>query len=134
ISSLVASELDHYRRSYLEHSQAEIEEAAKEIVSREQAKLGESAEMVHASLADRVHGVTSDSLRKFEEASRQALEKARSDMEYSREGSLNDFQKTLDEKMTQSVEHANTFLQSQLGPLIETLQASRDAQQKQWME
>ena len=34
ISSLVASELDHYRRSYVEHSQAEIEEAAKEVVDR----------------------------------------------------------------------------------------------------
>ena len=39
ISSLVASELDHYRRSYVEHSRAEIEESAKEVLDRERGKL-----------------------------------------------------------------------------------------------
>ncbi len=39
ISSLVASELDHYRRSYVEHSRGEIEEAAKEVLDRERGKL-----------------------------------------------------------------------------------------------
>ena len=35
VSSLLASELDHYRRTYVEHSTAQIEDAAKEIVNRE---------------------------------------------------------------------------------------------------
>ena len=33
-SRLLASELDHYRRTYVEHSQAQIEDAAKEVVDR----------------------------------------------------------------------------------------------------
>jgi hypothetical protein len=134
ISSLVASELDHYRRSYVEHSQAEIEEAAKEVVERERAKMGESAEVAHASFADRVQQMTGESLRRFDEASRQALEKARADMEYDREDSLAGFQKILDDKMTQGVEQAQTYLQSQLGPLAESFEASRQAQQREWLE
>jgi hypothetical protein len=134
ISSLVASELDHYRRSYVEHSRGEIEEAAKEVLDRERGKLSESAEMVHAGFSDRVQRVTGESLRRFEEASQQALEKARSDVEYNREASLEEFQKTLDQKMTQGVEQAQVFLQSQLAPLIEALEENRQKQQRDWME
>jgi hypothetical protein len=134
ISSLVASELDHYRRSYVEHSQAEIDEAAKGVVERERARMAESAETAHASFADRVHKVAGDSLRRFEEASRQAQEKARSDMEYVREQSLGDYQKALEERMTQSVEHAHMLLQNQLGPLVEAWEAKRLEEQREWME
>lgn len=134
ISSLVASELDHYRRSYVEHSRGEIEEAAKEVLDRERGKLGESAEMVHATFSDRVQRMTAESLRRFEEASRQALEKARSDVEYNREASLEEFQKALDHRMTQGVEQAQVFLQSQLAPLIEALEENRQKQQRDWME
>ncbi len=133
ISSLVASELDHYRRSYVEHSQAEIEEAAKDIVDRERAKLGENAEIAHAGFTDRVQQVTSDSLRRFEESSSQALEKARSDMEYNREGSLTAFQQSIEEKMLLSVEQAQVHLQAQFGPMMEALEASRQKQHQEWM-
>jgi hypothetical protein len=134
ISSLVASELDHYGRTYVEHSQAQIEEAAKEVMDRERGKLGEAADVAGASFSDRVQQVTADSLRRFEDASRQALEKARSDMEYNREGSLEAFQKSLDDKMLRSVEQAQTYLQSQLVPLIEELEKNRQVQQQAWME
>ena len=133
ISSLVASELDHYRRSYVEHSQAEIDEAAKAVVERERGRLQESADVAHASFTDRVHQVTGNSLRRFEEASREAQEKARSDMEYVRESSLGEFQKTLEERMAQGVDQAQIVLQSQLGPLVEAWEAKRQQEQREWM-
>ena len=134
ISSLVASELDHYRRSYVEHSQAEIEEAAKEVLDRERNKLRENAEMAGAGFADRVQHVSGDSLRKFEEASRQALERARSDMDSNRENHLAVFQKSLEDRMLQAVEQAQIHLQSQIGPVVEALEASRLRQHQEWME
>jgi len=134
ISSLVASELDHYRRTYLEHSQAQIEETAKEVVERERSKLGETAEIATAAFTDRVRRVTDDSLRRFDQASREALEKARSDMEFSREGSLVDFQKTLDEQIQKGVDQAKTYLHSQLVPLVETWEENRLTQQREWMQ
>jgi hypothetical protein len=134
ISSLVASELDHYRRTYVDHSKAEIEEAAKEVLDRERSKLNETAEIANASFTDRVSHVTDDSLRRFESTSREALEKARSDMEFNRDGSLAEFQKKLDEQMSLGVDQARTFLQSQLLPMMEEWAAQRETQQKQWTE
>ena len=133
-SSLVASELDHYRRTYVEHSRAEIEESAKEVLDRERSQLGETADIATATFADRVQHVTADSLTRFEHASREALEKARSDMEFNREGSLTEFQKTIDEKVMEGVENARTHLQAQLMPLMEAWEARREAQQREWFE
>jgi hypothetical protein len=134
VSSLVASELDHYGRTYVDHSRAQIEDAAKEVADRERAKLVERAEMAGAGFADRVQHVTAESLKKFEEASRQALEKARSDIEFNREGSLADFQKNLDDMMIKGVEQAQTYLQSQLVPLLEEWENRRQEQQIEWMK
>lgn len=134
ISSLVASELDHYRRTYVDHSQAQIEEITKEVVDRERGKLTEAAETTTAGFSDRVKQVTSESLRRFEDASQQALEKNRSDMEYNREGALAEFQRNLDEKMLSGIEQARDHLQTQLLSLIESFEAKRQAEQAEWME
>jgi hypothetical protein len=133
-SRLLASELDHYRRTYVEHSQGQIEDAAKEVVDRERNKLGENAEIASASFANQVNRVTMESLRRFEESSREALEKARSDMEFNREGSLADFQSKLDDRMLEGVEQARVYLQSQLMPLVENWESQREAEKKDWME
>jgi PilZ domain len=134
VSSLLASELDHYRRTYVEHSTAQIDESAKEIVTRERDKMSETAQMATAGFTDQVHRVTSESLRRFEQVSREALEKARADMEFGREGSLLEYQKVIDERMMQGVEQATVHLQSQLGPLIEQWESRREVEKKQWME
>jgi hypothetical protein len=134
VSSLLASELDHYRRTYVEHSTAQIEDSAKEIVSRERDKMSENAQMATAGFSDQVHRVTAESLRRFEQVSRDALEKAHSDMEFGREGSLHEYQKALDERMMQGVEQATVHLQSQLGPLIEQWETKRESEKKEWME
>ena len=134
ISSLLASELDHYRRTYVEHSQGQIEDAAKEVVDRERTKLSETADMTRASFTDRIEQATGESLRRFQDSSREALEKARSDMEYNREGSLLEFQKKLDERLMTGVEQARTHLMSQVGPLMEAWEEKREAEQRAWIE
>jgi hypothetical protein len=134
ISSLLASELDHYRRTYVEHSQAQIEDAAKEVVDRERGRLNENAGIAASGFSDQIHRVSQESLDRFERATRDALEKARSDMEFNREGSLEQFQAKLDERMTEGVEQARTYLQSQLSPLMEAWEANRDAEKRDWME
>jgi hypothetical protein len=134
ISSLVASELDHYRRTYVDHSQAQIEEIAREIVERERGKMTEAAEMTTVGFSDRIQQLVGESFRRFEDASRQALEKNRSDMEYNREGALTEFQRNLDEKMLSGIEQARDNLQSQLMSLIESFEAKRQAEQAEWME
>jgi len=134
VSSLLASELDHYRRTYVEHSTAQIDESAKEIVSRERDKMSETAQMATAGFTDQVHRVTAESLRRFEQVSREALEKAHADMEFGREGSLLEYQKTIDERMMLGVEQATVHLHSQLGPLLEEWESKRESEKKVWME
>jgi hypothetical protein len=134
VSSLLASELDHYRRTYVEHSTAQIDESAKEIVTRERDKMSETAQMATAGFTDQVHRVTSESLKRFEQVSREALEKARADMEFGREGSLLEYQKTIDERMMLGVEQARVHLQSELGPLLEQWESQRESEKKMWME
>ena len=134
VSSLLASELDHYRRTYVEHSTAQIDESAKEIVTRERDRMSETAQMATAGFTDQVHRVTADSLKRFEQVSREALEKARADMEFGREGSLVEYQKTIDERMMLGVEQARVHLQSELGPVLEQWEAQRESEKKVWME
>ena len=132
VSSMLASELDHYRRTYVEHSTAQIEDAASEVVAREREKLNETAQIATASFSDQVQHVTAESLRRFEHSSRSALEKARSDMEFNREGSLAEYQQKMDERMREGVEQARTFLQSQLAPLIEAWEEKREVEKEEW--
>jgi hypothetical protein len=134
VSSLLAAELDHYGRTYVEHSSAQIEDAAKEISGREREKMVEAAQMATAGFGDQVHRITSESMLRFERASREALEKARSDMEFNREGSLAEFQKHIDTRMMESVEQASVHLQSQLIPMMEQWDAKREAEKKEWMQ
>ena len=134
VSSLLAAELDHYGRTYVEHSTAQIDDAAKDIAARERDKMSETAQMATASFSDQVHRVTSESMSRFERASREALEKARSDMEFNREGSLAEFQKTIDTRMMESVEQSKVHLQSQLIPLMEQWDAKREAEKKEWVQ
>jgi len=134
VSSLLASELDHYRRTYVEHSTAQIEDAAKEVIGRERDKMSETAQMVTAGFSDQVYRATTDSLKRFESAAESTLEKARSDMEFNRETSLSEFQRLLDEQMTAGVDQARQFLQSHLVPMMEQWDAQREAEKRQWME
>jgi len=134
ISSLAASELDHYRRTYVDHSQAQIEDIAKEVVDRERAKMSEAADITTAGFSNRIQQLIGESFRRFEDSSRQAIEKNRSDMEYDREGALANFQKGLDEKMQVGIEQARDNLQIQLMSLVESFEAKRQAEQAEWME
>ncbi len=134
ISSLAASELDHQRRAYVNHAQAQIEESAKEVIDRERGKLSENAEIASTGFANRVHQLTADSLKVFEESSRAALEKARSDMEFTREISFTEYEKKLEERIALGIEQARTQLQSKLVPLMEEWDEERESEKRVWME
>lgn len=134
ISSLAASELDHQRRAYVNHAQAQIEETAKEVIDRERGKLTENAEIASTGFANRVNQLTADSFKVFEESSKAALEKARSDMEFVREVSFTEYEKKLEERIALGVDQARTQLQSKLVPLMEEWDAEREAEKRVWME
>jgi hypothetical protein len=134
ISSLLASELDHYRRTYVEHSAAQIEDAAKEVVDRERGKLSEAAEITRAGFTDKINHATIGSLRQFEATSQQVLERARAEMAQERAGGLELFQKKLDERLMEGVEQARTHLLAEIGPMMEAWEEKREAEQRAWID
>ena len=134
ISSLAASELDHQRRAYVNHAQAQIEESAKEVIDRERGKLTENAEIASTGFANRINQLTADSFKTFEQSSRAALEKARADMEFVREVSFTEYEKRMEERIALGVDQARTQLQSQLVPLMEEWDAARESEKRVWME
>ena len=134
ISNMVAAELDHYRRSYIEHGQLELAEAAKETLARERQRLAEAAEIAAATFTDRAQRILHEAFGRFEESSREAIEQTHSQMKNHEQEMLRDFQKTIDEKMTQGVEHAAIYLQSQMVPLLESWEEKRQVEQQEWME
>jgi hypothetical protein len=134
ISSLAASELDHQRRAYVNHAQAQIEESAKDVIDRERGKLVENAEIASTGFANRVSQLTAESFKKFEESSRAAIEKARSDMEFVRETSFVEYEKRMEERIALGIEQARTQLQSQLVPLMEEWDSARESEKRLWME
>jgi len=133
ISSLVASELDHYRRSYVDHSRSEIEEVAKSVVDRERAKLNENAAVAGATFTNQVNQAAHEMLKRFEETSRELMKIAADGMGRQRDGSLAEFQSALEDTISDAVEQAKTYLQSQLVPLLEDWNAKREVEKDEWM-
>ena len=133
ISSMVASELDHYRRTYLEHSQAEIEESANELLDRQRNKLNETAEIAKATFTDHVQRAAEESLQRLKNASRETAEKTRSDMEFNREGVLAEFQKNIDDRLQRGMAQATEKLHAQLQPLLDAVDGTWQAKQREWI-
>src|SRR5713101_2804545 len=57
ISGLFASELDHYSRSFVEHTQGQMDEAVKDAVQRARGLFAQAAETSASTLADEAHRV-----------------------------------------------------------------------------
>lgn len=134
ISNMVAAELDHYRRSYIDHGKLEFDEAAKETVARERQRLTEAGEIASATFTNRTQQILHEALEHFEQNSHESIERAHAQMKHQEKASLHHFQTNIDEKLTQAAEHAATYLQSQMVPLLESWEEKRQVEQQEWME
>lgn len=134
ISSRLAADMDRFSRDYAAQSRANMAEAAEEVAARQRQNLAEAAEAANANVADSIHRATRESLGQFEERARQTLEQMRSDLEHACQNSLAAFLERIEDQMTQGVEHARLHLQSELAELVETWEAKREAQQRDWAE
>ena len=75
-----------------------------------------------------------DALQRFQHTSHEAIEKSQTEIKRTYEGSLDEFQKRIDDKMTLGVEQAATYLQSQLIPLMESWEDKRQVEEQEWTE
>ncbi|HWF40200.1 MAG TPA: hypothetical protein VG322_16875 [Candidatus Acidoferrales bacterium] len=134
ISTLFASELEHYHRDFVNHGRETLDETAKEAIDRGRSKLNESVEIASATVTDRVQHLMHEALQRFQQTSHEAIEKSQTEIKRTYEGSLEEFQKRIDDKMTLGVEQATTYLQSQLIPLMESWEDKRQVEEHEWTE
>ncbi len=144
ISRLFASELDHYSRSYVEHTQGLLEETAKDSVALGREQLRQAAETTAAALSDELHRTSTQAHEKFQDAIRQSGEQAsahfetraeglRAHMDAHLENYLGEFEQHLNQRVGQGLEHARQALDKQLMPMIEKWRQEREQQHRAWL-
>jgi hypothetical protein len=145
ISTMFASELEHYSRSYAEHTQGLLEEAAKEMTSRMRAQVVETTEAGAAKFSDEIHHLAEDKVERLKATSGSAVEEARARLAMQVENvcgeldtraalTTSEFQSRVAERLRQSVNDAKQEFQTQLVPVLDTWREETRAQQEQWLQ
>ena len=141
ISRLFAAELDHYSRSYVEHTREQIEEAGRETLERTRK---ESAEITAASLsalAQRMQGGTDAAMRDFHAKAGAAIGElaaqteaqvgqARAKAEAAAQRLSSDFAASIAQHTQQAIGNAKLALTSQADSARDTLRAESAAGEK----
>jgi len=142
ISGLFASELDHYSRSYVEHTQGQVDEAVKDVVERARGQLAQAAETTAAMFGDEAHQAAQREFERFTgsvgstfEQSAAQLEahavQVRSKIEAEARQFLVEFHKGMTQEIQQGVAQARQALEAQVVPVKEAWRAEREAQERQ---
>jgi hypothetical protein len=81
MSGLFASELDHYSRSFVEHSKGQLEESAKEAVDQTQQKISEAAETASLEMGDIARRAAQSEIDRFTAALHNAFDQSAAHLE-----------------------------------------------------
>jgi len=145
MSGTFASELNHYSRSYVEHSQEQMDEAVKEALERSRALMGQAAETTAAGFGDEIRQAAQREYDRLQAAlagaydqTAQRVETLSTQMRAKVDGEARqffvEFHKGMSEVVQQGVAKARQDLEAQAAPLAKSLRAEREAQEKLWQE
>ncbi|HEV8385939.1 MAG TPA: hypothetical protein VGQ11_13800 [Candidatus Acidoferrales bacterium] len=145
ISTMFASELEYYSRSYSGHTQGLLDEAAKEMAGRMRAQLGEAAEAGIAKFSDEIHRLAEEKLERLQSAGGGVVDETRARMaaqvdEASRRveehaaKAGSEFQQRMAERVHQGMKEAKEGFQTQIQPVLEGWRAEARAHQDQWLK
>ncbi len=156
MSRLFTTELDHYSRSFAEHSRGMLEESARDMLDKTRGQLGQAAETTVASFGDEIHRNAQQKLETFAAETRSALEGVSAQLDGQAQAtgsqvearakqaqlqtdahigeSLSEFQNRVARRMEQAVGEANQEFQTSLLPILDSLRTQREAQQREWSE
>ncbi len=138
LSGLFASELDHYSRSYVEHSQTQIQENAREAAERASLQMAEAGETASANFVDRAAQLGREQLDLYASRTNTAFEQSavrmeahtvqvRSKLESDARAFAVEFQRVLSQHTQQSLELGARELASQVNVAKETLRVEADS-------
>jgi hypothetical protein len=145
MSSLFASELDHYSRSYVEHSQGQLEEISKEAMQQTQGKIREAIEAGSTEVGSKSRRAAQSELERFSAGLHNAFDQSAAHLEAhsvqirARMGTesrqfLTDFQRNLAQTTQESVAAAQKELAAQVSVVRDAAREEREAQERQYAE
>jgi hypothetical protein len=143
ISGLFASELNHYSRSYVEHTQGQMDEAVQEAVEGVRRRLAETAQTTTATFGGNIQRAAQREFERFWGSVANVSEQTTSQLEthaaqvrsrIDAEGRqfFVEFHKGMTETVQQGVTQARQELEAQLAPMKEAWRAEREAQEQKF--
>ena len=138
LSGLFASELDHYSRSYVEHSQDQMQENARDAAEKASLQMAEAGETAAANFAERAAQLGREQFDQFQSKTNTAFEQSaarmeshtmqvRSKLESDARAFAVEFQRVLSQHTQQSLELGARELASQVSVAKESLRVEADS-------
>ena len=145
MSGVFGAELDHYSRSYVQHTQGQVEEAAREVVEKLRKQAEEMASASAASIVQQAREDSDAALAEFRARSAEVSAQvktqfeaqaadARSKSEAERERLSAEFRAALKQQSQDELGNARRDLAAQLGSAREELRAESQIQQEKLAE
>jgi hypothetical protein len=142
VSSVFASELDHSSRSFVGHTQTQMEEVVRESFERARALFAEAADTTAAAFTDEVQRTGRQELDGFGQELRRSMEETRSEMNAAREELahrvtteqqefLRRFQAGMGGALEAGVADARRRVEEGFEPLLSSWKSMTDAHQKE---
>jgi hypothetical protein len=144
LSAMFGTELDHYSRSYTEHTQGMLEEAAKEASARLRTQMVETTDTSAAKFSDEVHRIAEEKLELMRVASGTATEETKLRVQSAVDSithvldthaaqATEEFRQRVTERLRQGVVEARQEFQAQMVPVMETWRGEMKANQEHWL-
>src|SRR5262249_30508146 len=138
VSSVFASELDHSSRSFIGHTQTQMEEVVRDAFEHSRALFAEAAETTTAAFTDEIQRQARTELDGFTEETGRALSETRNQLDAARsdtthrvtaeqETFLREFRARMTGAVEAEVSDAHQKAQMSLGPLLESWKSTVEA-------
>ena len=143
VSRLFAAELDHRSRSFAEHAEGLLEEAAREVSSKTLQRLDEYRDTRLATFDDEAHRLAENTLAKLNDAAKLAVlemkgeiearvRQARAEAEAHSDGVVIEFQRRMQERLEEGIESARQQMGRSMETILELWNAARETEQQEW--
>ena len=143
VSRLFAAELDHRSRSFAEHAEGLLEEAAREVSAKTLQRLDEYRDTRLATFDDEAHRLAENTLSKLNDATKLAvlemkgeiearIRQARAEAEAYSDGVVVEFQRRMQERLEEGIESARQQMGRSMETILELWNAARETEQQEW--
>jgi len=138
VSGVFASELDHSSRSFIAHTQTQMEEVVRDSFENARALFAEAAETTTAAFTDEIQRQARQELDGFGQETQRSVGETRTQLDAARaelslkvtaeqEAFLRQFQTSLSSAVERGVADANARVKAGMSPLLESWQSTVEA-------